>query len=79
MTLDAEQMTALENLAGKASGQDVGWINISAARALTIAGLAERDRQGWKITAAGLARLRSGSDTDVQSQEGPSSPVQLIR
>ena len=62
MALDAEQATALQNLSRKAAGQHVDWINISAARALTAAGLAERDRQGWRITTAGEAALQSGSD-----------------
>lgn len=78
MTLAAEQTTALENLRRKAAGQDVGWINISAARALTAAGLAQRDRQGWRITAAGEAELQTGS-TAGASDGGGSSLVRMMR
>ncbi len=66
MTLSARLMTALENLADKKAGKDVGWINIADARALTELGLAQRSREGWDITAAGVSELaaRSAGDTD---------------
>ena len=51
------QLNALHNLARKRDGQDVGFINIADARALTELGLAERSREGWDITAAGSALL----------------------
>lgn len=57
MTLPPGQLTALRNLDGKSAGVDVDWINISDARALTELGLAERSREGWRITDAGKAHL----------------------
>jgi glutamine cyclotransferase len=57
IVLNTQQLTALRNLAGKQSGEDVGFINIADARTLTELGLAERTRQGWQITAAGKALL----------------------
>ncbi len=58
MELSAGQLTALRNLASKQAGGDVDWINIGDARALTELGLAERSREGWKITPAGAETLR---------------------
>jgi len=55
MDLAAGQLTALRNLARKKAGEQVDWIKISDARALTELGLAERNREGWTITAAGEA------------------------
>jgi hypothetical protein len=51
------QLNALRNLALKKSGGEAPFINISAARALTELGLAERSREGWDITPAGAAAL----------------------
>jgi hypothetical protein len=51
------QLHALENLARKRAGQEVPFVNIADARALTDLGLAERSREGWDITAAGAALL----------------------
>jgi hypothetical protein len=51
------QLNALQNLAKKKQGGDAPFINISAARALTELGLAERSREGWDITAEGSAVL----------------------
>ncbi|MDB5429731.1 MAG: hypothetical protein JWP35_847 [Caulobacter sp.] len=51
------QLTALQNLARKSAGEDVDWISISDARALTDMGLAERNREGWNITQAGTTAL----------------------
>lgn len=48
---------ALDNLARKKAGQDVGWINISAARALTGLGYARRSAEGWSITDEGVLAL----------------------
>ncbi len=53
------QLTALRNLARKQAGEDVDWINIGDARALTDKGYAQRDRAGWTITAEGLAALKA--------------------
>lgn len=55
--LSPSQLLALKNLSQKRDGQDVGFINIADARALTDLGLAERSREGWDITAAGAALL----------------------
>ncbi len=57
MDLSASQLTALRNLARKQAGEDVDWINIADARALTELGLAERSREGWTITTEGTAAL----------------------
>jgi hypothetical protein len=48
---------ALSNLSRKQAGDEVDWINIADAQLLTEAGLAERTRQGWRITPAGAAAL----------------------
>lgn len=57
MELTAGQLTALRNLERKRAGEMVDWINISDARALTDMDLAERNREGWNITAEGTAYL----------------------
>jgi hypothetical protein len=57
MTLDPGKLTALRNLARKKAGEQVDWIKISDALALTELGLAERNREGWTITAAGEALI----------------------
>ena len=57
MALSTGQLLALKNLARKQAGEDVDWINIADARALTELGLAERGREGWNLTAAGAAAL----------------------
>jgi hypothetical protein len=53
------QQTALRNLARKQTGEEVDWINIGDARALTDLGYAQRDRAGWTITPEGLAALKA--------------------
>ena len=53
MELTPGERVALENLARKAKGEDVGWINIADARALAEKGLCARDRQGWRISDEG--------------------------
>jgi hypothetical protein len=72
MTLSTRLIGALENLAAKKAGKEVGWINIGDARALTDLGLAERSSEGWDITTAGVSALaaRSARDTD-QSPPDP--------
>ncbi len=57
MDLSGGELTALRNLSQKELGQDVDWISIADARALTKLGLAERSRSGWRITAEGEAAL----------------------
>jgi hypothetical protein len=61
VTLSARLMSALENLADKQAGKDVDWINIADARALTELGFAQRSREGWDITAAGVSELAARS------------------
>ncbi len=51
------QLQALRNLAAKRSGNIAAFVNIADARILTELGLAIRSRQGWDITAAGIACL----------------------
>ena len=65
MELSIGQLTALRNLARKQAGEHVEWINIADARALTDLGLAERGREGWNITSAGLGALASTSGPPV--------------
>jgi len=62
MELSAGQLSALRDLRVKKAGGEVDWINIADARALTELGLAERNREGWIITAAGEAALEALSD-----------------
>lgn len=61
MALSPGQFLALSNLQRKQAGEDVDWINISDARALTELGLAERNREGWNITGEGAALLAEGA------------------
>jgi hypothetical protein len=53
MDLSPGALTALKNLSRKKLGLAVDWIAISDARALTELGLAERTRNGWRITPSG--------------------------
>jgi hypothetical protein len=55
--LSEGQRHALRNLARKRDGDEVPFINIADARALTELGLAVRTREGWDITPEGGARL----------------------
>ncbi|MES2894865.1 MAG: hypothetical protein V4759_02450 [Pseudomonadota bacterium] len=55
--LPTAQLEALRDLARKKTGAAVPFVNISAARALTDLGLAERSQEGWDITPAGAAYL----------------------
>ena len=65
MPLTRGQYSALENLARKAAGGVVDWINIANARALTAEGLAVRDRQGWRITPAGVELVARKASNDA--------------
>lgn len=65
MVLSPGQRSALENLARKAAGETVDWINIADARALTAEGLALRDRQGWRITPAGAELVCRKGQSDA--------------
>ena len=53
------QLLALRNLQRKSAGEDVACINIADARALTELGLAERNPEGWNITAEGQSVLNA--------------------
>jgi hypothetical protein len=55
--LSESELVALRNLSQKRLGQEVAWISISDARALTELGLAMRNRGGWEITDLGEAAL----------------------
>ena len=61
----------LHNLARKQDGEEVAFINIADARALTDLGLAERTQQGWTISEAGR-KLLNGA-TASATVEAPSS------
>ena len=65
--LSADELQALRNLSKKQGGEDVAFINIADARALTELGLAVRTQQGWVITDAG-ARLLNGEDAASTDQ-----------
>jgi hypothetical protein len=65
MPLPTLLLDALDNLGRKKAGLDVAWINISAARALTELGLAERTREGWVITPAGASALATQAGGSV--------------
>lgn len=71
------QLQALRNLAAKRSGVITDFVNIADARQLTELGLAARSRQGWDITAAGLACLDvvDGSGDDRGSSVRDLHPV----
>ncbi len=80
MSLTEGQRTALHNLARKQAGEEVDWISISHARALTDLGLAERTREGWIITAAGLDIVKSDplKGPDGRADGEPPTPFRLI-
>lgn len=62
ITLSPRLLATLENLGRKQAGEEVDWINIADARELTELGFAERNREGWNITAAGSSALAGGGD-----------------
>jgi hypothetical protein len=72
--LTANQLHALKALARKKSGEDISFVKIGDAQALTELGLAERSREGWDITPAGtafLARLSPLSSDDAEPMPPP--------
>ena len=75
MSLSEGQLTALDNLARKQAGQEVNWISISDARALTDLGLAERTREGWIITAAGLELIKTERPEGANDEAGSEPPT----
>jgi hypothetical protein len=76
MALNPGEATALRNLARKQAGEDVDWINIADARALTELGLAERHRDGWKITPAGLEALKAEAPDEPPE---PANTIDMVR
>jgi len=76
MLLTEGQHGALDNLARKQAGEEVDWISIADARALTDLGLAERTRAGWTITPAGMAALEAarGQGANDGSAAGEPTP-----
>lgn len=73
--LPANQMEALRNLARKHAGEPVDWINIADARALTDLGLAERNREGWNITPAGLQAMMRMGERPTGETASPPTPI----
>ena len=73
MNLTPDQLEALRNLSRKQAGEDVDYINIASARALTELGLASRNREGWVISPAGVRLLADMAqiepDPDAQSAD----------
>jgi hypothetical protein len=76
--LTNRHLNALRNLADKHAGAITAFVNIADARALTELGFASRSRQGWDITAAGLARL-AVADGSTCSHRPPSTKLHLVR
>jgi hypothetical protein len=72
MSISDKELQALRNLSKKQAGEDVDFINIADARALTELGLALRTQQGWVITDAGT-RLLSGEGGSSAAPEAPTS------
>lgn len=68
--LAADQLHALRNLSRKAEGEEVDWISIACARALTDLGLAERNASGWNISAKGREAL-AAADRKVRHRDPP--------
>jgi hypothetical protein len=76
--LTDEQLVALRNLDRKRNGEDVAFINIADARALTEAGLAVRQASGWRINDRGIALLQSVTHV-ANPAVGGATPIQLKR
>jgi len=77
MTISETELAALHNLANKQAGKDVDWINIADARALTELGLARRNREGWEITAEGLALLKAQGEAPTPAPRNDPPPGEL--
>jgi hypothetical protein len=78
--LSLNELCALHNLADKRSGDEVDWINIADAQALTALGLARRTRAGWEITADGEAMVQASPEAPKRPKLvglGPSVPGEL--
>jgi len=77
--LSAGQLIALRNLARKQAGEAVDWINIADARALTELGLADRNSEGWRITAAGALALTTMVDSGAVEDPAPTNNISPMR
>jgi hypothetical protein len=71
--LSPGQLVALRNLARKQAGEAVNWINIADARALTELGFADRNSEGWRITAAGALVLTTMVEGGAEEDTPPSN------
>jgi hypothetical protein len=71
--LSPGQLVALRNLARKQAGEAVNWINIADARALTELGFADRNSEGWRITAAGALVLTTMVEGGAEEDMPPSN------
>jgi hypothetical protein len=72
------ELEALRNLLRKKNGDEVPFVNIRDARALTDLGFASRSREGWDITPEGCARLSKESASSAR-EEFSRGPPHLIR
>jgi hypothetical protein len=75
--LTANQLHALQNLSRKRSGEDVPFVNIGDARALTELGFAERSREGWDITPTGAAFLARQAPLGSTEADAPEPPTDI--
>jgi len=75
--LTTSQLHALKQLARKKAGEDISFVKIGDAQALTELGLAERSREGWDITAAGAALLARLAPLSSDDSEPPEPPTRL--
>jgi hypothetical protein len=71
MTLSDGELDALRNLGRKRAGEDVDWIRIADAVALTEKGLAARTREGWEITPAGSRVLGAADPGAAREPDAP--------
>jgi hypothetical protein len=56
------ELSALQALARKKTGQEISFVNIADARSLTDRGLARRGHSGWEITPEGSALIGGRSE-----------------
>lgn len=75
--LTTSQLHALQNLSRKRAGEDVPFVNISDARALTELGFAERSREGWDITSIGSAFLARQAPLGSSETDDPEPPTDI--
>lgn len=74
--LSPTQLKALRNLARKHAGDEVDWISIADARALTALGLAARNPGGWHISAEGIVALAAADAAEGSPRSGePDEPA----